>query len=469
MSSVYQKPYTIPEGFAELLKQFTREILRAQPENIYQFGADYFANKLNPVTESEPAPEEPRVDLHLLEVAASVDVSSMETSHFGALVLKLFVDADEDKSGYLDRIEFSNVLRNAELHLSEPQIRRILSEADDNDDNLIEYREFVPVMVDILQGIRADIESQAMKEEAEVLVRDAVDVLLRGMGKKDLETLMLKVFSKSDVDRNGTLDRKEFKNCLKSAHLGLTRKDINLIMSSVDLNQDGVISYAEFIPVCYEVLVERFKEEVIRNQITSNSDSLQNMLLEAFQTADPSSTGLIPRGDLKAILKQLSYETLGLSTLQLVNLISKAPVTQSGQVQYIQFVPVAANIIYRIYDVDAIKLRIQAIKSVTVNDSVEKMSRLDFNVLRSSLERMFLEVDSEDKGFLTEDQVIEVLDRLGTLEQEIELTEGHKQAMFAAVDSNSDGKVDWHELVSFICDAIEHVERESALNLLLAQ
>ena len=30
MSSKYQKPYVIPEGFPELLKGFTREILRAQ-------------------------------------------------------------------------------------------------------------------------------------------------------------------------------------------------------------------------------------------------------------------------------------------------------------------------------------------------------------------------------------------------------------------------------------------------------
>ena len=269
------------ESHRNCIKYALRPILRLtlsmQPENIYQFGADYFANKLNPVTESEPAPEEPRVDLHLLEVAASVDVSSMETSHFGALVLKLFVDADEDKSGYLDRIEFSNVLRNAELHLSEPQIRRILSEADDNDDNLIEYREFVPVMVDILQGIRADIESQAMKEEAEVLVRDAVDVLLRGMGKKDLETLMLKVFSKSDVDRNGTLDRKEFKNCLKSAHLGLTRKDINLIMSSVDLNQDGeTCIYLTHIPFSDDTFLASLNQALFH---TRNSSQFATMCL----------------------------------------------------------------------------------------------------------------------------------------------------------------------------------------------
>ncbi|MEW5305687.1 MAG: hypothetical protein WDW38_011501 [Sanguina aurantia] len=42
MSSKYQAPFTIPEAFPELLKYFTREVLRSQPENIYDFGAHFF-------------------------------------------------------------------------------------------------------------------------------------------------------------------------------------------------------------------------------------------------------------------------------------------------------------------------------------------------------------------------------------------------------------------------------------------
>ena len=34
----YSKPVTIPEVFPEILKSFTREVLRNQPENIYDFG-----------------------------------------------------------------------------------------------------------------------------------------------------------------------------------------------------------------------------------------------------------------------------------------------------------------------------------------------------------------------------------------------------------------------------------------------
>ena len=55
------------------------------------------------------------------------------------------------------------------------------------------------------------------------------------------------------------LSRTEFKNCLKAAKLGLTRKDINLIMSTVDANKDGSISYEEFVPICFQVHGRRCK------------------------------------------------------------------------------------------------------------------------------------------------------------------------------------------------------------------
>jgi hypothetical protein len=43
MSSRYQTQFSIPEGFPQLLKTFSREVLRCQPPNIYKFGARYFA------------------------------------------------------------------------------------------------------------------------------------------------------------------------------------------------------------------------------------------------------------------------------------------------------------------------------------------------------------------------------------------------------------------------------------------
>ncbi|EGR32891.1 regulatory subunit of type ii pka r-subunit family protein, putative [Ichthyophthirius multifiliis] len=45
MASKYLQKYPVPEGFYEILHDFTREILRAQPEDIIYFAANYFEQK----------------------------------------------------------------------------------------------------------------------------------------------------------------------------------------------------------------------------------------------------------------------------------------------------------------------------------------------------------------------------------------------------------------------------------------
>ncbi len=43
----YTTSLDIPTDFPVVLKEFTREILREQPANIYEFGAKYFADKIS--------------------------------------------------------------------------------------------------------------------------------------------------------------------------------------------------------------------------------------------------------------------------------------------------------------------------------------------------------------------------------------------------------------------------------------
>ena len=42
MASQHIRKYPVPGSFQDLLKDFTREILRNQPENVYEFGVAYF-------------------------------------------------------------------------------------------------------------------------------------------------------------------------------------------------------------------------------------------------------------------------------------------------------------------------------------------------------------------------------------------------------------------------------------------
>ena len=167
MSSRYQKPYTIPEAFPPLLKELTREILREQPENIYEFGAAYFKNLLDIQTEEQKKQETSLLD--------------MGPDEQEAFITDIFLTADKDQNGYLDRKEFQDVLRSTDLNLSRRDYRKIMIECDENDDGCIEYNEFVPFMVQVLQAFKAKDEmteqmQKDQQEAAEVLVEQEVQV-----------------------------------------------------------------------------------------------------------------------------------------------------------------------------------------------------------------------------------------------------------------------------------------------------
>ncbi len=42
MASKYLQKYPIPSGFSEILSDFTKEVLRDQPEDIIKYAAEYF-------------------------------------------------------------------------------------------------------------------------------------------------------------------------------------------------------------------------------------------------------------------------------------------------------------------------------------------------------------------------------------------------------------------------------------------
>jgi hypothetical protein len=141
---------------------------------------------------------------------------------------------------------------------------------------------------------------------------------------------------------------------------------------------------------------------------------------------------------------------------------------------------------------------------------IQQMATMDISSLRSTLEQLFNEADVDQTGQLQvrrqgglkrlcedvwggsnkrrrspfpvckphalqprlspfpilqstrpqEEDVMGVLQMLGSQEG-LGMSETHARAMFTAVDADENGSVDWVELVTFICDAIEHLERES--------
>ena len=46
MASTYVKEFTVPPEMPEVLRDFTREVLRDQPEDVAKYGYEYFLKKM---------------------------------------------------------------------------------------------------------------------------------------------------------------------------------------------------------------------------------------------------------------------------------------------------------------------------------------------------------------------------------------------------------------------------------------
>merc|ERR1711988_261700 len=221
MTSRYRKPFRYPDGFADVLRDFTREVLREQPKSIPDFGAAYFENLLRQDAEMQQD-----------DLDASSMPTRMSPEELQEFLASIFVEADQDGSGTLSYKEFKEVINTSNLKFDKNEIRRMLMEADSNEDGYIDYNEFLPIGVDIVQAIFARREAEEAARNANEAAQEAARIaLIHGMDKEQYKQMLLQYFRTHDVDNSGFLSRKEFKECMINAELGLTRREINALMA----------------------------------------------------------------------------------------------------------------------------------------------------------------------------------------------------------------------------------------------
>ena len=136
---------------------------------------------------------------------------------------------------------------------------------------------------------------------------------LHGFSREELEGVIRQSFEQADVDGSGTLDAEEFRQCIRTADVGLTRQEANMLMAFADADGDGKVSYDEFVPICFDLLVEVVSNDLLRSKKTETAQAIEEYLLAIWAEADHGRTGsLAPR-----VLSRLIREAdLGLTHVQ---------------------------------------------------------------------------------------------------------------------------------------------------------
>merc|ERR1719262_962405 len=217
------------------------------------------------------------------------------------------------------------------------EIYRFLAEADMNQDGNIEYEEFIPLALQIVQGMYA---KKRLEQHISDVDQHAEDLLVHGMSREELTELVQSIFERIDADKSGTLNKQEFIQALTSMELGLTRREINTILFQIDQDRDGNISYREFVPFCFDLLQKLTSLRLLETEL--ENDELAQYLLDLFKAKDAEMTGMLHADDIRDLLHQAM---LGLSRMQIYAVISEADMNSENLITYTAFIPRAVGLI----------------------------------------------------------------------------------------------------------------------------
>eukprot|EP01126_Amoeba_proteus_P002059 TRINITY_DN1064_c0_g1_i3.p1 TRINITY_DN1064_c0_g1~~TRINITY_DN1064_c0_g1_i3.p1 ORF type:complete len:149 (-),score=50.71 TRINITY_DN1064_c0_g1_i3:93-539(-) len=136
------------------------------------------------------------------------------TEEYREELREAFYMFDKNRDGSISVNELSQVLRNLNQAATDAEINEMIRQVDKDGDGEIDFEEFVSMMAN---------------------------------AKCSTEEEMRQAFAVFDSDGNGFIDKKELRSVLQQLGEEVDEDQLNEMMRSADINNDGTIDYNEFV------------------------------------------------------------------------------------------------------------------------------------------------------------------------------------------------------------------------------
>jgi len=334
-------------------------------------------------------------------------------------MFKAFKYLDQDNSGTLDEKEIKRALQMWNIAYDDKKVKELIDATDHDGDGQVDYKEFVDALArDTVAPAAMGKRDMQSKDAMGVGAYDALDEQLGHGGKpkhasamhgasttiksapKDVKkqamdaiasrfTDIRKAFKYVDIDNSGTLDEDEIKRALQMWNLDVDSETISRLMKQADANNNGQISYDEFVDAlardtvapaamnkrglqskdamgvgAYEMLDQQLghgnkvKHAYAINDNsatalvrTANAGDLQKQVTEAiankftdikmaFRYFDVDNSGSV---DEKEIKRALQMFNIPLDDESVKRIVDKCDANNNGQISYDEFVDALAR------------------------------------------------------------------------------------------------------------------------------
>lgn len=140
----------------------------------------------------------------------------------------MFTEADRDNSGKLSYTEFRESFRTLSYGLNDNDINMLIALADENQDELINWQEFIPIGI---EAIKTFFVRKLAKKSAEKMKHPNPNALKLVYWEEIENTyrLLKHKFNTADTGKDGKVSIEWFKNIVRDTKF-LTPKEKNLLI-----------------------------------------------------------------------------------------------------------------------------------------------------------------------------------------------------------------------------------------------
>ncbi len=390
-----------------------------------------------------------------------------EDSHaLRSMLINMFREADKDQKGYLTYEEFHTLMQGNELGITKQELKFVVSEADENDDGLIAYNEFVPLAVDMILAFRARAHAKFSMGSTQDNIEDDVLKILSSEELEGIATICADKIIEKDFDKSGALPPNVLKRALEEVMgCGLSSSEVHMIVKQLNRDESGRCILDNFKAVLYDVRFLTIKNTMTEAQGTDITKYLLDLCKEEEKRVQETTEGPHASGHLtlrSLIDVMLGSPRLSLSRLQVMVIASEATMDSDGLIDYHAFIPMAARVIEQMYDPAALKQRANLIAQSEVGGGGGSLvNGVEPEVFQRRLLTLFKSYDTDRSGSLDSREFKACMDSM-----DLHLTPSEVLALMTAADTDGSGHVDLDEFTEFCTHNLMHLEREKHIRSL---
>jgi Ca2+-binding EF-hand superfamily protein len=235
----------------------------------------------------------------------------------------LFCSYDLERKGELNSKQFRAILESMDLQLTSSEILSLMAIADENQNGFISFDEFCEFCYNNLLHLEREKHIRMLQKAIHGTVQETTTTTTLGIphtatatgyhttGRsgvggsisssnesgegggggggggnhlplRDVQTLELhlrQIFQLADHDKNGYLNQEELESLFLSLNIQLTSFQLMTLLSECDTNNNGLVEYEEFIPICVDILeASKAKNYALEQKLQRETEIKQKAL-----------------------------------------------------------------------------------------------------------------------------------------------------------------------------------------------